>query len=142
MKKLYLIFLLIALLAIAGCGSKQPSQPSTPTTQSTGSTEHIIKITADGFSPSTLTINQGDEVTWTNEDTKDSWPASAQHPTHTAYPGSGIEKCGTSEQSTIFDACHGLKPGGSWSFTFNEKGTWSYHDHINFPGPFGKIIVQ
>jgi len=101
----------------------------------------VIEITSSGFTPSTLTVSKGDTVTWINMDTEPHWPASALHPTHTIYPGSDIEKCGTSEESTIFDACKGIAPGESFSFTFNEEGSWSYHDHINL-GLFGKIVVQ
>jgi plastocyanin len=104
-------------------------------------TTNVIEMTSSGFTPATLTISKGDTVTWVNKDTETHWPASASHPTHTVYPGSGIEKCGTSEESTIFDACKGIVPGGSYSFTFNEVGTWGYHDHLN-PNLHGKIAVQ
>ncbi|MEK6932846.1 MAG: plastocyanin/azurin family copper-binding protein [Nanoarchaeota archaeon] len=140
MKKIYLIILLASLLVIAGCSTEEQDgitgQASEPKT-------YTVEITTDGsFVPAELTIKQGDTVTWVNKWTKDSWPASASHPTHEVYPGSSIEKCDTGEQSGIFDACKGLKPGESWSFTFNEKGSWGYHDHINFPGKFGKVIVE
>src|SRR3989344_4210357 len=75
-----------------------------------------------------------------NKDPAEHWPASAMHPTHTVYSGSGIEKCGTSEEGNIFDACRGLKQDESWSFTFNEKGEWNYHDHLT-TGLYGKAIV-
>ena len=104
-------------------------------------TENIIEITANGFSPKELTISVGETVTWVNGDTEEHWPATAMHPTHTIYPGSDIEKCGTSEEPNIFDACSGIPPGESYGFTFNEAGSWSYHDHI-VNGLFGKIIVE
>jgi plastocyanin len=101
----------------------------------------LVEITAEGFVPSELTVKQGETVTWVNKNTKAHWVASAQHPTHKIYPGSGIEKCGTGE--AIFDACRGLAQGESFSFTFNEKGSWNYHDHLNVGQPFfGKIIVE
>ncbi len=109
---------------------------------SAGSTNHTILITAQGFEPSTLTIKHGDIVTWMNNDSPVArWPASASHPTHRVYPGSGIEKCGTSEQSDIFDACGNIVKGGSFSFIFNEKGSWGFHNHSN-PTTFGKITVE
>jgi len=142
MNKIYLIILLASLLVVAGCGTKQQENTDGITGQ-TSSKTYTVEIIQDGsFVPAELTIKQGDTVTWANKWTKDSWPASASHPTHEVYPGSGIEKCDTSEQSGIFDACKGLKPGESWSFTFNEKGSWGYHDHLNFPGKFGKVIVE
>jgi plastocyanin len=102
-------------------------------------TSFEVIITSSGFSPRTLTIKVGDTVTWVNKDSVPHWPASDVHPTHRLYPGSGIEKCGSGEE--IFDACKGLAPGETFSFTFKHKGTWPYHDHLN-PGLTGTIIVQ
>jgi len=75
-----------------------------------------------------------------NESANPTWPASAMHPTHTVYPGSDIQKCGTPEAGKIFDACRGLNTGETWSFQFNEVGKWNFHDHLN-AGKFGSIIV-
>lgn len=102
---------------------------------------HLIEMSDIGFSPSSLTINAGDTVTFTNSGTASHWPASAVHPTHTTYPGSGVEKCGTGEEGVIFDACKSLKTGESWSFKFTEKGEWSFHDHLNSSFT-GKIVVK
>lgn len=113
-----------------------------PVNQKAGSPkEHTIEILSSEFSPSNLEINAKDSVTWVNKDSTERWPASAMHPTHKVYPGSDIEKCGTSEEKNIFDACKGLAQGKSFKFTFNEKGSWSYHDHL-VGGKFGKIIVN
>ncbi len=103
--------------------------------------EKVITFTDAGYSPSSLTVKAGETVTFKNVGSKPTWPASAMHPTHKVYPGSGIEKCGTSEEGKIFDACRGVAPGGSWSFTFHEVGEWKYHDHLN-SGIFGTIVVQ
>ncbi|GIW66802.1 MAG: hypothetical protein KatS3mg095_0700 [Candidatus Parcubacteria bacterium] len=103
--------------------------------------EVIIKITNNGFEPKEVKINKGTKVTWINESSNPSWLASAVHPTHRVYPGSGIEKCGTPEQEKIFDACRGLNKGETWSFVFNEVGEWYYHDHLN-PSLRGEIVVK
>ncbi len=108
-----------------------------------GMMKEEVKITFDGngFSPASVTIKVGTKVTWMNSSDKATWPASAMHPTHTVYPGSDIKKCGTAEATKIFDACHGLGKGESYSFMFGEKGSWNYHDHVN-SGKFGKVIVE
>ncbi len=103
--------------------------------------EVVIKITANGFVPKEIEISGGTKVTWVNESSNPSWPASAVHPTHEVYPGSSIKKCGTPEQDKIFDSCRGLKKGESWNFVFNEVGEWYYHDHLN-PSWTGKIVVK
>ena len=74
-------------------------------------------------------------VTFINKDSVPHWPASGEHPTHQDYPEEG--GCIGSK----FDACSGLKTGETYSFTFNEKGTWNYHDHLN-SGLGGVIIVE
>lgn len=102
---------------------------------------HTVKISSSGFSPGNLEINKGDIVIFLNEGPSQSWPASAIHPTHTVYPNSGISKCGTAEEINIFDACKGLKTSEAYSFTFNEIGTWNYHDHL-MPSKTGKIIIN
>ncbi len=160
--KIILIFaFLIFSVLLLGCGkSKVQDITATTTTIATSTVtitpevttttlstrenamkENIIEITSSGFNPKTLTIKTGEGVTFVNKNTNAHWPASAFHPTHTVYPASGIEKCGTSEQSLIFDACKGLKQEETWSFTFNSKGDWKYHDHLN-PSLFGSVIVQ
>jgi plastocyanin len=110
---------------------------STPTTTS----EVIIKITTYGFESKEVEISKGTKVTWVNEQSNPSWPASAVHPIHEVYPGSSIKKCGTPKQDKIFDACRGLNQGESWSFIFNEVGEWYYHDHLN-PSLKGNIVVK
>lgn len=100
-----------------------------------------VTYTNNGYSPSSVTINTGETVTFVNENSRDMWPATVIHPTHTVYPDSSIQKCGTSEADSIFDACTGITPGNSWSFTFDEVGDWRYHDHLQ-PSQTGTIVVQ
>ncbi|MFH1391600.1 MAG: hypothetical protein ABIH20_04780 [Candidatus Diapherotrites archaeon] len=103
--------------------------------------ENTITYSDDGFSPSPLTIKVGESVIWINNSSIDMWPASAMHPIHTAYPGSDIKKCGSTQESLLFDACKGISPGNTYSFIFNEAGEWFYHDHLT-SGNFGQVIVK
>ena len=100
-----------------------------------------ITYTNSGYSPKQTAVSLGGTVTFKNESSRTMWPATAIHPTHTIYPESGILKCGTPEEPRIFDACEGIRQGGSWSFTFQELGSWGYHDHLNISRT-GKIIVK
>ena len=129
------------------------NNPDENSQQAVGTGEgNVIEITSSGFTPSELTISKGETVTFMNRDTEEHWPASASHPTHTKYPGASYDEPGSyagslackSEGITktgAFDACHGLASGESWSFTFNEVGSWGYHDHLN-ANFYGKIIVE
>lgn len=135
-----MIIIIPSLLLFAGCNQKWPTSDNKNPPKTSSGSPLRIEITKNGFTPSILSINIGDEVEFVNTDTVPHWPASAAHPTHTVYPWSSIEKCGTSEQSLIFDACKGLAPGESFRFTFHEKWTWMYHDHLDSK-LFGRIIV-
>lgn len=124
----------MALMAIliVGC-TKTTTETAPPVAEEI----YTVEITADGYNPSTITIDSGDAVRWINKDSNLHWIASAQHPTHAAYPESG--GCIGSK----FDACKGLKEGEEFTFVFNQVGEWSYHDHLNLRAPFfGKVIVK
>lgn len=96
---------------------------------------YTVEISSAGFSPSSLTINAGDIVVFVAVDGSNRWPASAFHPTHTAYPEGG--GC----IGSAFDACQEIANGDSYPFVFNEVGSWGYHDHLS-PGKTGTIIVE
>ncbi|MFH1769619.1 MAG: hypothetical protein ABH833_03055 [Parcubacteria group bacterium] len=104
---------------------------------------YFVKYTDIGYSPQTVRIQKGDTVVFNNQSTQDLWTASDVHPTHTAYPNSGIEKCDLeeSEREVVFDSCIGKIPGLAWTFTFDELGEWSYHNHLS-PSHKGTIIVE
>ena len=103
--------------------------------------EHFVEINLQGFVPKDLEIKKGDKVTWVNKLITEVQPAGNSHPTHTFYPGSSIIMCGTAEEKNTFDACRPLKKEESYSFVFNEVGTWGYHNHLQ-PSRDGKIIVS
>ena len=85
-----------------------------------------VTMTADGFSPASLTIPSGTTVLFINKDTVGHWPASGVHPTHQVCPG--------------LDALRIVQPGESYSFKFSEAKTCPIHDHLN-PSVKGSITV-
>jgi plastocyanin len=68
-----------------------------------------VAITKGGFNPKTANIVQGDTVTWTNSDTAN----------HQIVSDKGLGSSAV------------LKPGESFSFTFNNAGDFPYHDGLN-----------
>jgi plastocyanin len=82
---------------------------------------------AEAFSPSVVTISKGQTVTFVNVSDDDKWPASDFHPTHLLYPG--------------FDAQRSIPPGQSYSFTFERRGRWTYHNHLD-PLVKGTVVVR
>lgn len=103
--------------------------------------EHTVVMSGNSYSPSDLTINSGDTVTFVAEDDGPYWPATDLHPTHTVYPGSDINKCFSGEADEVFDACRNMGTDDTYSFIFTEVGSWDYHDHRK-PSITGTITVQ
>ncbi len=168
MKYTLYIVALLALFLVVGCTLQTPTyqeQPSTgpapvvsegpsedtntaakktstkPATKTLSEpTTHLVEVTMTSFSPAVLTVQGGDTVEFKSVKGTH-WVASAIHPDHKAYPGSDIWKCNGPEEETIFDACRRISEGKSYSFTFLEKGSWKYHDHVN-PRLAGTIVVD
>lgn len=85
-----------------------------------------IILGPEGFSPDSLIIEKGTTVEFVNMKGGPAWPASDPHPAHTTY--------------SDFDSREPVVNGESWSFTFNNLGVWSFHDHLS-PYFIGKITV-
>lgn len=132
MKKWGFSILIISVILVSGC---LENNQTTTTTTPPLSDNPKINITSEGFEPNVISIEQGKTVTFVNKDTQKHWPASDVHPTHKDYP----EKGGCI--GSAFDACKGLPQGENYSFTFEKKGEWTYHDHLN-PSMKGTIIVK
>lgn len=81
-----------------------------------------IAVQNFAFQPATLTVSAGTTVTWTNQD--------------------GVEHTTTSDQgSTVSWDSGALPQGQSYSVTFTQPGTYTYHCAIH-PFMKGTIIVQ
>ena len=96
-----------------------------PQNISAHSTVKIVEITADGFVPQEITIDENSSVIFLNKDKEAHWPASDPHPIHSIYP--------------VFDPRRPILPGESWSFK-PRVGVWKYHDHL-FPHRRGVVTV-
>lgn len=88
---------------------------------------HTVTYTDNGFSPATLDITTGESVTFVNNSSDRMWVASNPHPTHQTF--------------SDFDERTGVRAGGTYTFTFSQKGTWAYHNHLN-PGMRGVVIAK
>ncbi len=130
-----------------GTSSNEPPVPQTPTPAPAplspsplkGPTTHTITYSTSGYSPSVLTITKGDTVRFVNNGGLSMWTATDNHPSHTLYPGSDINRC--FEQGPgpdLFDQC---EAGDEWSFRFNKEGEWGYHNHRR-ASHVGVIIVK
>lgn len=82
---------------------------------------NAVSIKDMSFAPQTLTIPVGTTVTWTNQDSM---------PHTVTSPG----------KKKVLDSGE-LAQGGSYTYTFNEAGTYSYFCTVH-PGMKGKVIVK
>jgi plastocyanin len=119
----------LAVLIVSGiaftvsCSSAYQTTPSPATTQpaagAPGATAAVV-LQNFAFSPATLTVSAGTTVTWTNKDSA----------THTV----------TSTQGNVLNSPN-MPQGSTFSFTFNQKGTFDYHCSIH-QSMTGQVIVQ
>ena len=126
--------LVVALAALVGCGSgagssgggygssTPPASSGSATGSTTGGTSGAtsgaaVAIKNFAFSPSSLTVNVGDKVTFTNNDST----------THTVT-GDGFSS-------------GDIAPGASFTNTFTKAGTFAYHCSIH-PTMTGSITVK
>ena len=116
----------LAFLAACGGYSSTPTAPSTGNTGNgggNGTPVTIVKgaetLTTTAFSPNPLTVSAGTTVTWTNSD-------STEHTT-------------TSDNGTFSSGA--INGGKSFSFTFQNKGTFTYHCSFH-PNMVGTVTVQ
>jgi plastocyanin len=104
MRKLFLALAAVAALAFAG---------------QAGAATKAINIYGYGFNSNSVTITEGDTVTWVNRD-------NANHQV-LASKGEFVSPI--------------LKPKQTFSFTFKAPGTYSYKDEL-YPKHTGKIVVK
>jgi plastocyanin len=79
-----------------------------------------VDITQAGFTPSKVTIEFGDVVTWTNKDTANHQVLADQ----AAFPTSPV-----------------LQPNQTYSYTFTKSGTYGYRDALNTKRR-GTVVVR
>src|SRR5688572_759296 len=87
-----------------------------------------VEISAEGFQPQTIRIKKGETVTWVNKD------AAAHHVVADPFTGT--------ESSHTLNSDSPLAQDESYTSTFEEVGTFSYHDQLD-PAAFrGTVIVE
>lgn len=121
------VVLVIAIFTYVNTTKKRqaepsPAQPQTTTATTTVAAQGLVSITSNGFIPQTLSIRKGDQVKWTNTD---------------QLPHRII-----SDSLASLNSGKPLNTNDSFIFTFEQSGTFTYHDGEN-PEKFqGTILVQ
>jgi len=112
----------IAAILIAGCTQ------STQSGQTAGLGNHVISTANQNnvtvknyqFNPQFLTIPQGGNVTWTNQDSSSG-----------AYGGSTSIQHQITSNNSAFAQSAPLNKGDSYTVQFNHTGTFQYHCAIH-----------
>jgi plastocyanin len=112
--------------APAGGGTTAPTTTAggaygggSPTTTAAAAAGNAVSIANFAFSPASITVKVGDQVTWTNNDST----------THTVTADDNSFSSGD------------LAPGATFSFTFTKAGTFPYHCSIH-TSMKGTVVVQ
>jgi plastocyanin len=75
-----------------------------------------VRFTNQGYIPSELEVSVGTMVQFVNESDGEMWVASNEHPGHTDLP--------------TFDQFSPSSKSSTYTYTFDEFGTWSFHDNL------------
>jgi plastocyanin len=113
------IFLSGCLLAITTLGIYSCSKSDSSPVLAQAGTYAMVNIHSTGFQPATLTSLQGSKILWTNMDAT----------THTV----------TSDDGTSFNSGY-ILPGGSYTFTADQLGSYPYHCSIH-PAEKGTLQI-
>jgi plastocyanin len=118
--------------------SETGGQESENETEDAEEEENIVRYTDQGFTPESITIQQGEEVTWIDESSTPMNVASDNHPTHRNYDGTSRNNHCEDGESETFDQC---QPGDEYEFEFEKTGEFGYHNHAS-AGDTGTVIVE
>ena len=117
------VFVLISMIALLAVSQEIIYADDFDVKIPQGASNRLCATFHNCYTPESLSINTGDTVKWTNED-------SEPHTVTSGKPGASDGK---------FDSGFFYK-GESWSFTFNQSGTYDYWCTIH-PWMLGKITV-
>ncbi len=104
-----LVFLFALISVIPGCSKNDMS--TNPVSKTSG---NDISIQGMAFSTTNKTISVGTTIKWTNND-------AVTHTVTSGVPGN---------PTGVFDSGN-IAPGGTFSYTFNQAGTYNYYCKIH-----------
>lgn len=127
---LVIIAVVVAAFAITHANPQKNSSDnmnmsnSSDMSNNTSSTNQTVTIENGTFNPANLTVKAGTTVVWINKDSNSKYMV-------------------TSNKTDLFMSDH-LSNGQSFSYTFNQTGTYDYYDmdHMDDNKLIGAIIVQ
>ncbi len=121
-----LVPIVLTLLAAASAGLVGLAAPG-----SASPTTHIVNIVEFAYSPSTVTVNVGDTVTWVHDSSSVPHSVTADDASFDSSPN-----CSFADEG----AC--LGPNAKYSHTFTQPGTFHYQCRIHGSEMTGVVIVK
>jgi amicyanin len=109
-----------AAILVAGAAGLLTS-PTVLDQEPTAAAHYSVRIANFAFSPAAVTVNSGDTITWTNEDTAP----------HTVTTSSGPQALNSPT----------LSQNQSWSYTFSAAGVYSYYCAVH-PDMRAEVVVK
>ena len=116
--KIGIAIIIVGIITISGCTQNQQKSPQN-TTSSQNNSQYTVMIQNFTFTPNTLTVKAGTNVTWINQD-------SAVHDV-------------TSDSGSFTSP--DLNKGDKYTHNFTKPGEYSYYCDEH-PSMTGKVIVQ
>ncbi len=131
-KKLAVIGIIVLLLGIGlytVLSNTKDDTNKTTTTQPKPITSFAAVSTTDtGFMPATITVKAGTQLTWTNTSTKQYHIKAGPYPSGSSNPA--------------LDSQEPLAKGDSYSFVFEETGTYNYVNQLEPLKNQGVVVVN
>lgn len=114
----------LGLSKLVGGGGTSPTKEvkathTPPASGAPAASGNNVSINSAKYRPKNLTVKVGTTVTWTNNDS--------------------VPQSVTSDSPNIFDSGL-LQPGGTWTYTFSQAGTFPYHSTAT-KTTFGSVTV-
>jgi plastocyanin len=91
-------------------------------------TDGQILVSSKGFFPETMAVKHGQTVTWLNTESSPHWIFADPYPTGSSLPD--------------LDSNDPLGLNDTYSFTFTNPGTYTYHDQLHPYKLHGTIVVK
>ena len=132
--KTKLVALAAAALVLPSCGGSEAA----PAARETDAQANTVVVEHVAFSPAALEVDAGAEVTWTNRDAEVVHTATSGIPGDKGVPG--LDNGTPPQPDGTFD---GEMDGAdaSFSFTFDEPGTYAYFCRVH-QSMTGEIVVR
>ena len=136
LKVRWVVSLLLGMFVLSGCGDGGDGDGMGSGGATGGTVISIIQNAQfqceNAYDPDPLTVALGTEVTWRNDDNME----------HTVTHSNGVI-CLPSDAKPNPDFDSGnIAPGGTFSYTFNDAGTFDYVCTINGHTMRGTVIVN